>query len=216
MLYVVTPFYVTYILFTFIFTIVFSESGLPNTSSQTTWEDATLANNLLLLSSYFAVCFTLVLMSANRANWNIQGGTVQPGMPHVVDNCNFRSLTIDAPQEPTCQHSSTGRNLPNRIMGRSNTCNPTPDSWSVSLRIIIMGRNRRLCPNTRCTYQRYTMPQAQMHQPQIYTPHPQQVHTPGPHPSMIHFNTLLPSHCRNKSAPYNSTKCIASVCLAES
>jgi hypothetical protein len=161
MLYVVTPFYVAYTLFTFIFTIVFSERGLANAgTSITTMEGAIVANNALLLSSYFAVAFTLVLMSANRTNWNIRGGTVQPGMSHVLAHYIIRSLTIDGPQQPMYQHSSTGRNLPNRMMGRSNTCNPTADSQLANLCIIIMSRNRRLCPNTRCTYQRYTTPRS--------------------------------------------------------
>jgi len=158
MLYAVVPLYAAYTLFTFIFTIVFSDSGLPNTSSQTTLESATVANNLLLLSSYFAVSFMLVLMSANRANWNIQGGTVQPGMSHVVENYLIRSLTIDGPQKPMYQCSNTGHNLPNRMMGRSNMCNPTTDSQLANLCIIIMSRNRRLCSNTRCPCQRYTAP----------------------------------------------------------
>jgi len=158
MLFVVIPLYTAYTLSTLIFTIVFSDSGLPNTSSQTTLESATVANNLLLLSSYFAVSFMLVLMSANRANWNIQGGTVQPGMSHVVENYLIRSLTIDGPQKPMYQCSNTGHNLPNRMMGRSNMCNPTTDSQLANLCIIIMSRNRRLCSNTRCPCQRYTAP----------------------------------------------------------
>jgi len=100
MLYAVVPLYAAYTLFTFIFTIVFSDSGLPNTSSQTTLESATVANNLLLLSSYFAVAFTLVLMSVNRDSWNIQGGTGQPGMFHsVAENYMVRLLTTDTPQQ---------------------------------------------------------------------------------------------------------------------
>jgi len=78
MLYVVAPLYAAYNLFTFIFTIVFSNRGLPLTSSQTTFESATFAYNLLLLLSYFAVAFMLLFMTVNRSNWNIQGGTVQP------------------------------------------------------------------------------------------------------------------------------------------
>jgi len=78
MLYVVAPLYAAYNLFTFIFTIVFSNHGLPPTSSLTTFEGAALADNLLLLLSYSAVAFTLLFMSIKQANWNIQGGTVQP------------------------------------------------------------------------------------------------------------------------------------------
>jgi len=78
MLYVVAPLYALYTLFTLIFTIVFSERGLPATITQTTYEGAILAMNLLLLLSYFAVAFALVLMSISRANWDIPGATVQP------------------------------------------------------------------------------------------------------------------------------------------
>jgi len=77
MLYVVAPLYAFYNLLTFIFTIVFSNHGLPYTSSQLTFEKATLANNLLLLLSYFLVALALILMSINRTNWNV-GGTAQP------------------------------------------------------------------------------------------------------------------------------------------
>jgi hypothetical protein len=78
MLYVVAPLYAFYNLLTFIFTIVFSDHGLPYTSSASTFESATLANNLLLLLSYFSVAFALLFLSINRANWNI-GGAAQPG-----------------------------------------------------------------------------------------------------------------------------------------
>lgn len=83
MLYAVTPLYAAYNLFTFIFTIVFSNRGLPPTSSQTTFESAVLANNILLLLSYFAVAFSLVFMTINRTNWNIGGGNVQPTQQHL-------------------------------------------------------------------------------------------------------------------------------------
>lgn len=77
MLYVIVPLYAAYNLFTFIFTIVFSDHGLPYDSSLTKVESATLANNILLLLSYFAVALALLVLSINRVSWNI-GGTAQP------------------------------------------------------------------------------------------------------------------------------------------
>lgn len=80
MLFVVAPFYSIYNIVTFIFTIVFSNHGLPIDSSLTTIESATLAQNLLLLLFYFAVAFALLFISINRENWSGQGGTMQPSM----------------------------------------------------------------------------------------------------------------------------------------
>jgi len=78
MLYIVSPLYAAYNLVTVAFTVAFSDRGPPATRSQTTFEAVTLVDNLLLLLLYFAVAFTLVVMSVNGKNWNIQEGTVQP------------------------------------------------------------------------------------------------------------------------------------------
>ncbi|KIM71419.1 hypothetical protein PILCRDRAFT_830340 [Piloderma croceum F 1598] len=78
MLFVVAPLYAFYNIVTFIFSIVFSNHGLPPNSSQTTIESATLAQNLLLLLFYFAVAFAILFLSINRKNWNAQGGTMHP------------------------------------------------------------------------------------------------------------------------------------------
>lgn len=94
MFYAVAPLYAAYNLFTFIFTIVFSNHGLPATSSQAAFEAATLAQNLLLLGSYFVVAFVLIFMS-NRTNWIIQGGTVQPSTVYLSTNLNTELLTND-------------------------------------------------------------------------------------------------------------------------
>jgi hypothetical protein len=82
MLFVVAPLYALYNIVTFIFSIVFSNHGLPPNSSQTTIESATLAQNLLLLLFYSTVAFAILFLSANRQNWNAQGETMQPSTYH--------------------------------------------------------------------------------------------------------------------------------------
>jgi hypothetical protein len=80
MLYIVAPLYAAYNLFVFIFTIVFSDKGLKSTASDTAWEGATLAQNMLLLLFYFATALAILFLSVNKANWDLQGGAGQPGM----------------------------------------------------------------------------------------------------------------------------------------
>ena len=82
MLFVVAPLYALYNIVIFIFSIVFSNHGLPSNSSQTTFESATLAQNLLLLLFYSAVAFAILFLSVNRQNWNPQGATMQPSTYH--------------------------------------------------------------------------------------------------------------------------------------
>jgi len=77
MLYVVVPLYALLNLFFMIFTIVFSDKGVPF-SSITSYEGALLANNLLLLLFSFAVITALLFLAGNHANWVVQGGVVQP------------------------------------------------------------------------------------------------------------------------------------------
>jgi len=84
MLYVVTPLYTIYSLFTLGLMVIFSNNGLLPFTKQNTLEAATLTNNGLLLSAYFAVAFALVLISVNRNNWKIGGGCIVQSRTSLV------------------------------------------------------------------------------------------------------------------------------------
>jgi hypothetical protein len=87
MLYAICPLYAAYNLSTIAFAIALSDRFLPPASrSQTTYEAVTLANNLVLLLSHFAVAFTLVFMSVNKKNWKIM---VQPSMFPIAPQFKF-------------------------------------------------------------------------------------------------------------------------------
>ena len=72
MLYAVSPLYLAYNVFIIAFAVALSDRVLPRaTRSQTTYEAVTLAYDLLILLSFFAISFTLVFMSVNSKNWNV-------------------------------------------------------------------------------------------------------------------------------------------------
>jgi len=74
MLKVVTPVYLGYNLFTFVFPFLFL--NISSTSAFMTLEITMLAHNFLSSTLYLAVAFTLLRMASNRTDWNIQGGAV--------------------------------------------------------------------------------------------------------------------------------------------
>ena len=85
MLYIVTPLYAVYILFTLIFLIVSSKRLELDTIG---YNGAVFASNLLLQLSYFAVAFSVLSLSVNREKWDVNGGTIQPSLfSFIPQNC---------------------------------------------------------------------------------------------------------------------------------
>jgi hypothetical protein len=85
MVHVVAPLCATYSLFELVFLAVNLNQGPPPMSN--VMESATLTWELLSMLLYLAIAYTLLLMSSNEADWNIQGDTrVQPSMLPVASN----------------------------------------------------------------------------------------------------------------------------------
>jgi len=75
MLHVVAPLYTAYNLFNLIFLILFSPYVLPLVYLRNV-EGIILANNLVLLLSYFGVASVLLVLSINKDCWNVNGDVI--------------------------------------------------------------------------------------------------------------------------------------------
>lgn len=78
MLYIITPLYAVYILFTLIFLIVWSRPFVVYSTNG--HNGVVFASNLLIQLSYFAVAFSVLSLSVNREKWDVNGGTIQPSL----------------------------------------------------------------------------------------------------------------------------------------
>jgi hypothetical protein len=76
MLHVVAPLYAAYNLFNLIFLILFSPHVLPLVYGLGNVEGIILANNLVLLLSYFGVASVLLVLSINKDCWNVNGDVI--------------------------------------------------------------------------------------------------------------------------------------------
>jgi hypothetical protein len=84
MVHVIAPLSATYSLFAMLFLVVNSNQGPPPTSN--VMAGAILAWDLLSMLVYLVIAFTLITMSSDETNWNIQGGAVQPSTFSVTAN----------------------------------------------------------------------------------------------------------------------------------
>jgi len=75
-LHVVAPLYAAYNLSNLIFLILFSPHGLPSSINFTTYEGVVLANNILLLLSYFGVASALLVLSINKECWSVNADDI--------------------------------------------------------------------------------------------------------------------------------------------
>jgi hypothetical protein len=78
MLYVLVPLYSIYGLLLMIFTIVFSPSGLPDTSAPTVFESADIASSVLITGTIIAIFFFILSMSGRKPYWNPGGVGLPP------------------------------------------------------------------------------------------------------------------------------------------
>ncbi|KAJ7216629.1 hypothetical protein GGX14DRAFT_696363 [Mycena pura] len=69
MLYAVVPLYCIMSLLIMIFTILFSPSGLPQTDSRSTFESASLANNLLVNGLFIVIVGIILVAGVKKAWW---------------------------------------------------------------------------------------------------------------------------------------------------
>ncbi|KAJ7253074.1 hypothetical protein B0H12DRAFT_603284 [Mycena haematopus] len=70
MLYVLVPLYSLFCLFLMIFTILFSPSGLSDSSGPTAFESADLADSILVTGTSIAILFFILALSLNKQSWN--------------------------------------------------------------------------------------------------------------------------------------------------
>jgi hypothetical protein len=79
LLFIVNPFYsLLNLCGSFIFTIVFSDSGIP-VSQDTEYRTALLASNVLIQLFYIATASALLFMSMRNADWNVLASDGTPG-----------------------------------------------------------------------------------------------------------------------------------------
>jgi hypothetical protein len=76
MLHIVAPLYAAYNLFNLIFLILFSPHVLLLVYGLGNVEGIILANNLVLLLSYFGVASVLLVLSINKDCWNVNGDVI--------------------------------------------------------------------------------------------------------------------------------------------
>jgi hypothetical protein len=74
MLHVVAPIYVTHNLISLIFLILHDLPHPPH--ALTYYEGADLANNLLIMVSYFGVTSALLVLSINKERWKVNGDII--------------------------------------------------------------------------------------------------------------------------------------------